>query len=87
MSFRTVQATIADTAGGTLIALSRHGRRKITVTNHGTTAVYLGASGVTTTTGILLNGAVGAQVTIETDQALYGIVASSTQAVSAVEMF
>lgn len=83
MSFKTAQVTVADSA--TLIAAARPGRRKITVTNHGATAAYLGAAGVTTATGTLLNGAAGAQVTIETSEAVYGVVAAATQAVSYVE--
>lgn len=83
MSFKTTQVTIAATA--TLIAAARPGRRKLKVVNLGTTAVYLGGSGVTTTTGLLLTGAVGAEREIETSEAVYGIVAAATQDVSAVE--
>lgn len=85
MSFKSSQATVAATA--TLIAAARPGRRKITIVNPSAVAVYLGDAGVTTTTGVLLPGVVGAQVTIETPEAVYGVVATSTQAVSAVEMW
>lgn len=83
MSFKTSQPVIA--AAATLIVAARLGRKKVTVVNPSAVAVYLGDSGVTTATGVLLAGVVGASVTIETDQAVYGVVAASTQAVSAVE--
>lgn len=87
MSLKTGQATVDTTAGGVLIAAARPGRRKITVVNHGTTAVYLGDKGLTTSSGVLLHGAAGAERSIETDQAVYGIVGSSSQAVSFVEVY
>lgn len=85
MSFKTAQVTVADSA--TLIAAARPGRRKLRVINLGTTAVYLGGSAVATTTGILLTGAVGAEREIETSEAIYGVVASGTQAVSVIELW
>jgi hypothetical protein len=42
---------------------------------------------VTTSNGLLLPGVVGASVAIETTDAVYGIVASGTQVVCAVENF
>lgn len=84
MSFYTSQVTVADSA--TLLAAVRRGRRKIKVVNLGTTAVYLGNSAVATTTGVLLTGAVGAEREIETNEAVYAVVASGTQAVSIVEV-
>jgi hypothetical protein len=84
-NFQTNQATVAATA--TLIIAARRGRDTVVIENHGTTPVYLGHSGVTTTTGLLLPGVVGASVAIETTEAIYGIVASGTQVVSAIENF
>lgn len=85
MSFATKQATVGTDA--TLIAAARPGRRKITLVNHGTTDVLLGNVGVTTATGVLLAGAKGQTIVIDTSDAVYGIVAASTQAVSAIEHY
>lgn len=83
----TNQVSVASTAGGTQIVAARTARVDVTIENSGTTDVYLGASGVTTSTGFLLKGIAGAAVTINTAAAVYGIVASSTQTVSYVETF
>lgn len=78
----TSQVTIAATATSILAAAGQT-RRKVTLVNHGTTAVYIGnSSSVSTTTGVLLNGAAGATLTLEYSGALYGIVAAGTQAIS-----
>jgi hypothetical protein len=76
---------VATTA--TLIVAQRSGRDTVVVENTGTTAVYLGNSGVTVNNGLLLPGVLGASVAIETTDAVYGIVASGTQVVCAVENF
>jgi len=82
---KTGQAVVASTA--TLIAASRIGRDTVIIENHGTTNVFIGASDVTTSTGLLLPGVVGASVALETTSAIYGIVATGTQAVSYAENF
>ncbi len=84
-NFATAQASVGATA--TSIVGARTGRGAVTVENHGTTAVYLGGSGVTAATGLLLPGVVGASVTIPTQAAVYGITATGTQAVSALETY
>jgi hypothetical protein len=84
-NFATSQATVATTA--TLIVAQRSGRDTVVVENTGTTDVYLGNSTVTTTSGLLLPGVIGASVAIETTDAVYGVVASGTQKVCAVENF
>ncbi len=81
----TAQVTVANTS--TLIAATRSGRNAITIVNSGTTPVYIGVTGVTTATGVLLPGSVGAALTLPTTAAVYGVVASSTQAVSYVETY
>ncbi len=81
----TAQASVGTTA--TPIVPVRTGRAAVTIENHGTTPVYIGASGVTATTGILLPGTVGASITIPTQAAVYGIVASGTQVVGALETY
>lgn len=84
-NFATSQATVATTA--TLIVAQRSGRDTVVVENTGTTAVYLGNSAVTVNNGLLLPGVLGASVAIETTDPVYGIVASGTQVVCAVENF
>lgn len=81
----TSQVSVAATA--TLIAALRSGRRSITVEQLGTTAVYLGGSGVTTANGVLLAGTVGSSVTMNFTGALYGITASGTQTVAEFEIY
>ena len=80
-------AQVSVTTASTLIAALRAGRSNITIINLGTTAVFIGVTGVTTATGLLLAGVVGASITIPTSAAIYGIVASGTQSVSVLETF
>lgn len=84
-NFTPAQVSVAATA--TQIAASRTGRNLIDVVNTTTTAVYLGGSGVTTSTGLLLPGIVGASVTIPFTGALYGIVATGTATVTEAETY
>ena len=85
-NFAPSQVSVAATA--TLIVAARSGRLTITVTNMSTTAVYLGGtSGVTTGTGLLLPGTVGATITLAYSGALYGIVATGTENVNAYELY
>ncbi len=62
-------------------------RRGIAVTNLGTTDVWIGDSGVTTSTGDLLPGTKGASVFIPTTAAVYGIVGTGSQSVSFMEVY
>lgn len=83
----TATVNVVSTAGGTLIAAARPGRRSVTVTNGGAIAVYLGAAGVTTSSGTFLIGTAGAQVTLAYSGDLYGIAASGTELVSVAELY
>lgn len=85
--FKTAQVTVATTANGTLLAAARPGRHAVTIINHGTTIVYVGDLGLTTSTGAYLAGVAGASITIPADTAVYGIVGTGTQAVSVLETF
>lgn len=58
------------------------GKKRVTFVNHGTTAVYIGKTGVTALTGLLLAGAVGQTLTLRANAALYAITASGTQVIS-----
>lgn len=84
-NFNTSQATVGATA--TLIVPQRSGRDTVVIENTGTTDVYLGGASVTTTTGLLLPGVVGATAALETTDAVYGIVAAGTQKVCSFENF
>ncbi|MCC6775646.1 MAG: hypothetical protein IT537_03260 [Hyphomicrobiales bacterium] len=84
--FATGQVTIDNVAGGVLLAAARLGRHAITIINHGTTVVYVGNRGLTSSTGARLPGVEGAAITITTQDAVYGI-AGSAQAVSVVETY
>lgn len=84
-SLATNQATIATTA--TQIAAARSGRGSITITNLGTTDVFIGLAGVTTATGLLLAGVKGTAITVHYNGAIYGIVGTGTQAVSYAETY
>ncbi len=81
----TAQVTVGTSA--TVIAAARAGRRSITLVNEGTTDVRIGAAGVAAGTGLLLAGAKGQALTIETAAALSGIVGTGTQAVSVIENY
>jgi hypothetical protein len=84
-NFTPTQTTVSNTA--TLLEAARASRGGVTCIQLGALDVYLGGSGVTTATGYLLPGVKGAAVSIPTTSAVYGIVASSTQAVSCAEVF
>ena len=84
-SIATNQVSVLATA--TLIAAARAGRSMITIVNGGTTDVFVGGSGVTAGTGVLLVGIKGASITIPTSGAVYGITGGGSQAVSFLEAY
>lgn len=79
------QVSVGTTA--TLIAAARNSRGYLILVNHGTTAVYVGGSSVTTSNGCLLAGVVGQSLPIKTNAAIYAIVASGTQTISFIEEY
>jgi hypothetical protein len=82
----TGQVSVASTA--TAIVAARATRRSIKITNLGTNAVYIGfTSGVTITTGDMLLGTTGTFVSIPTNQAIWGITASTSVSVSTMEVW
>jgi hypothetical protein len=81
------QVSVDTTSGGKLIAAARAGRGAVTIINTGTIAVFIGPSGVTTSTGALLPGIAGASITIPTTAAVYGIVSNGSQTVSVLETY
>ncbi len=85
-SFNTNQVTVQSTSA-TLIVAKNTGRKAVVITNLGTVAVYIGPNAsVTTSNGQLLPGVVGASLSIPSTSAVWGIAASSTQAVSFLDV-
>lgn len=84
-SFVTGQQALSNAA--TLIVAARTARHSVTIVNLSTTDIYLGSSGVITSTGQLLLGTKGTAITLETTGAIYGIVASGTPSVSYLEEY
>ena len=85
-------AQVSVTSAATSIAAARTGvpgtgRVSVTITNTTTTAIYIGGSGVTTSTGALLPGIVGASLTLNTTAAVYGIVATGSATVTEIETY
>jgi hypothetical protein len=87
MQIATTQVSVDTTLGGKLLVAERAGRVKVTLVNHGTTDVFVGAAGLTTGTGALLKGAAGQTLTLDGAMPVYGIVAASTQTISVIETF
>jgi hypothetical protein len=77
------QVSIGTTA--TQILAANANRMRLLVTNLGTTDVYLGGSGVTSSTGHLLKGIAGYPVALRFTGAVYGITASGSQSVTYAE--
>lgn len=80
-------AQVSVTTGNVSVVAARAGRASVTIINLGTVDVWLGATGVTTSTGILLLGVKGASVTIPTSAAVFGTTGSGTQTVAVLESF
>lgn len=80
----TVAAVSVGTSATPIIA-SNAARKALYIVNNGTVPVYLGNSGVATTTGLPLLAA-GSVTDVVTTDAWYGIVASGTADVRVVEV-
>lgn len=85
--FRTSQTSVDTTSGGVRVAVAQPGRLAVTIVNHGTTVVYVGNRGVTTSTGVYLAGVAGAAVTIATQDEVYAITGGGSQTVSVLESY
>lgn len=84
-SINTNQITVGATA--TLIVAARAGRQSVSITTTAATVLYIGASGVTTTTGHYIAASAGATITVNTAAAVYGVVASGTLVVTFLENY
>ena len=85
VTFNTGQYTASATAGQ--VVASNRNRTGLLITNIGTVDVYVGASGVTTGTGILLPGVKGSSISIPSVDAVSVITGSSTSVISYMEIF
>lgn len=74
--------TISSTA--TIIRAANSSRKKILIKNNGTQTVYIGVSGVTTSTGIPLSSSVN--IVLNTDDVIYGITSTSTSDIRYIEV-
>lgn len=81
----TGQVTLGTTL--TQIVPARAGRVSLVVVAGGTVDAFVGGADLTTSNGVLLPGVRGAALTLDTQAAVNGIVASGSQAVSFVELF
>lgn len=81
-------ASSISPAAATQIVAARTGRQSVIITNiTGTQPVYLGASGVTASTGLFLAGSVGASVTIVTSAAIFATSPTAAQTLSYLENY
>lgn len=79
-----VTGQVAITTSSTLVAAARAARRQIVLTPTSSVVYYVGASGVTSSTGLYV--AAGASITIDTTAAVYAVGASNVT-ISFVETF
>lgn len=84
-SIASGQVSVGTSA--TQIVAARAMRKEVVIVNTSTTIVYLGASGVTTGTGLYLAGVAGQLIKLRTAAAVYGIVATGTETVSFMEEY
>ena len=81
-------ASSLSPAAAAQIVAARSGRQSVMITNiTGTQPVYLGASGVTVSTGLFLAGSVGASVTIVTSAAIFATSPTAAQTLSYLENY
>jgi hypothetical protein len=81
----TAQASVTTTPG--VIVAARAGRESVTIEQLGTTAVWIGPTGVSPTNGALLPGVVGASITLPTAAAIFAVTAAGSQSVSVIELY
>lgn len=75
------------TSGGVLIVGYRAARRGVSIVNHGNTDIFLGGAGVTVNTGLRLKGVDGNSVYLAVTGAITGIVSSTSQTISYIELY
>lgn len=86
MTLRSAQTTVDTTAGGTRIDGTAGAGAFVLIKNQGSIAVYVGPSGLTTSTGFLVNpGEALSLDSLRGDDALYGITGSSSTTVHVLQ--
>lgn len=86
MTLRSAQTTVDTTAGGTRIDGTSGSGAFVLIKNQGTIAVYVGPSGLTTSTGFKLDAGESLSLdSIRGDDALYGITGSSSTTVHVLQ--
>lgn len=86
MTLRSAQTTVDTTAGGTRIDGTGGAGAFILIKNQGTIAVYVGPSGLTTSTGFKLDAGESLSLdSVRGDDALYGITGSSSTTVHVLQ--
>lgn len=81
-------AQVSVTTGNISVAALRALRRAVTITNvTGTSAIYCGNTGVSTSTGTYLGSTAGSSITLNTTAAVFCTVAATTQTVTVVETY
>jgi hypothetical protein len=83
MAVSATRVTVDTTAGGTEIvtAAVTGGGTRVNLRNRGSVAVYIGADGVTTSTGYQLDAGESVGFLMEDGESVYGITGSSSAAV------
>ena len=82
-AFTYGQSTFNSTAGQIVAAST--GRKRLLIIQHGPAAAYLGASTVTSGTGLFLSSAAGNQIVMRHQAAVFAITAASTTTLSWIE--
>lgn len=81
-------AQVSVTTSNITVAAARALRRSITITNvTGTSIIYCGNTGVTTSTGTYLASSAGSSITLNTTVAIFCTVAATTQTVTVAETY
>lgn len=78
--FKTGQVTA--TSGATNVLPFETDRLSVALVNHGATNCYVGTANVTTSNGVLLAGATGTSIAIDTRAAIFVISVAGNQVIS-----
>lgn len=73
---------VTATGGSTAVLPFETDRVSVAIVNHGPTACYVGTANVTTSNGVLLAGATGTSIAIDTRAAIFVISVAGNQIVS-----
>ena len=86
MTLRSAQTTVDTTAGGTRIDGTAGAGAFVLIKNQGSVAAYIGPSGLTSSTGFKLDAGEALSLdSIRSDDAMYGITASSSTTIHVLQ--